>query len=193
MKCCPEYEEMVVLDAHGELGSGARAAWETHLRDCTACREERLRLTKMLEEVRETLRHPAVTRRQSETLARSVRAELSGAKKAAGGWREFFFGRPRRLMPAMASLCVVVIAFYMFGLRTVEGPARIQTESDSKPWAELKAEDLEIIKNMDLLREMDWVQKLVQAFDELDDGTPTSRIPGNAQESFYHEGHRHYA
>lgn len=195
MKCCPEYEEMLVLDAHGELGSNARGGWEAHLRECRACREELLRLTGMLGEVRETLRHPAVTQADSENVVRSVRAELSGEKKATGGWREFLFANPRRLMPAMASLCVVVIALYLFGLRTVEGPTRVQTESDSKPWAELKTEDLEIIKNMDLLREMDWVQRLVQNLDESDDGPPTSRMPGNEQEnlSLSHEGHRVYA
>ena len=193
MRSCPEYEEMIVLDAHGELDSNARAACETHLQTCAACREERLRLLKMLGGVKETLRHPAIPQEQSERLVRSVRASLSREKKAAGGWREFFLGRPFRLMPAMASLCVLVIALYVFGLSPVGGPTRIQTDSDSKPWGELKAEDVEIIKNMDLLREMDWVQRLVQAIDEADDGPPTSKMPGNSQESFHHEGRGHYA
>ena len=103
MKSCPEYEEMVVLDAHGELASSARAVWETHLRTCRACREERLRLLKMLGGLKETLRHPAIPQGQSESLVKSVRASLSRDKKTAKGWREFFSGRPLRLMPAMAS------------------------------------------------------------------------------------------
>jgi hypothetical protein len=193
MKSCPEYEEMIVLDAHGELDSSAHAAYETHLETCGACREERLRLLKMLGGVKETLRHPAIPQAQSESLARSVRESLSREHKGAGGWRESFFGRPLRLMPAMASVCVLVIALYIFGLKPVQGPTRIQTEPDSKPWGELKAEDLEIIKNMDLLKEMDWVQRLVHAIDETDDGTPTSRIHGKTQGNLHYEEHRHSA
>jgi anti-sigma factor RsiW len=193
MKSCPEYKEAVILDAHGELDSSARAVWETHLQTCRACQEERLRLLKMLGGLKETLRHPAIPQGQSESLVKSVRVSLSREKKAAGGWRDLFSGRPLRLMPAMASLCVLVIALSIFGLRSVQGPSRIQTESDSKPWGELKAEDLEIIRNMDLLREMDWVQRLVQAIDELDDGTPTSRAPGNPQGNFHHEDRGIYA
>jgi anti-sigma factor RsiW len=193
MKSCREYEEMVVLDAHGELDSSARAAWEAHLQTCGACREERLRLLKMLAGVKENLLHPTVLPGQTEYLVRFVRSGLSRETKATRGWREFFLGRPFRLMPAMASLCVLVIALYIFGLRAVEGPTRIQTDSDSKPWGELRAEDIEIIKNMDLLTEMDWVQRLVQAIDESDDGTPTSKLPGKTQGSVHYEGLGNYA
>lgn len=193
MKSCPEYEEMVVLDAHGELDPGARTAWETHLRTCRACQDERLRLLGMLGRVQEDLRAPAVTEAQTQSLLRSVRRSLPAEKKASARWTEFLLGRPLRFMPAMASLCVLVIAFFLFSLRGPEGPTLTQPESDSKPWGELRAEDLEIIRNMDLLRDMDWVQRLVQAIDETDDGTPISRIPGTPQGDFRPEGRGHYA
>jgi hypothetical protein len=193
MKSCPEYEEMVVLDAHGELDPGARTAWETHLRTCRACQDERLRLLGMLGRVQKNLRAPAVTEAQTQSLLRSVRKRLAGEKETSVGWRGFFAGRPLRLVPAMASLCVLVIAFFLFSLKGPEVPTRTQTESDSKPSGEIKAEDLEIIKNMDLLREMDWVQRLVQALDEPDSGTPLSRIPGKPPGNFRPEGHGHYA
>jgi hypothetical protein len=193
MKSCREYEEMAILDVHGELDPGAQVLWERHLRDCPACREERLALTEMLREVRETLRHPSVTPGQSEILVKTVRARLSREKKGARGWMEFFFRHPRRLLPALASLCVVFIVLYAFGLRTVGGPTRVQTESDFRPWSELKAEDIEIIRNMDLLRDLDWVQRLVQAIDESDNGTPTSQMPGQWQGGSNLEGRRGYA
>ncbi|MEW6668592.1 MAG: hypothetical protein AB1512_25550 [Thermodesulfobacteriota bacterium] len=192
MKSCPEYEEMVVLDAHGELDPSGHAACGAHLQTCRACREAHLRLQRMLGGLKETMRHPALTPGQTESLVKSVRASLSGERGAAAWWRDLFFGRPWRLMPAMASLCVLVIALYIFGLRTVEGPNRIQTDSDSRPWGELRSEDLEIIKNLDLLKEMEWVQRLVQAIDETDNGTPTPKLPGGTQESSHHGKHGHY-
>jgi hypothetical protein len=193
MKSCPEYEEMVVLDAHGELDPGARAALDMHLRTCGACQFERLRLLGVLGRVRQNLRAPALTEAQTQSLLRSVRKGLAGEREASVGWRGFFAGRPLRLMPAMASLCVLVIAFFLFSLRGPDSPTRTQSEPDSKPWGELRGEDLEIIRNMDLLRDMDRVQRLVQALDEPESGTPISRIPGKPQANFPPEGRGHYA
>jgi hypothetical protein len=184
---------MVVLDAHGELDPSARTAWEAHLRTCGACQGERLRLLRILGRVQENLRAPALTEAQTQSLLRSVRKRLAGEKETSVGWRGFFAGRPLRMVPAMASLCVLVIAFFLFSLKGPEGPTRTQTDSDSKPGGELMAEDLEIIKNMDLLREMDWVQRLVQALDEPDGGTPLSGIPGKPQGNFPPEGRGRYA
>jgi anti-sigma factor RsiW len=179
MKACPEYRESLLMDVHGELDGRARPEWETHLRTCTACQEERIRLANLIGRLRGTMSPPPLPQAQTERLVHLIQDNLAEGRREGRWWRRPAIGRP--LVPALASLCVLVIAVSLFTMRTPEGPSGIQIAPAPKAFGELAMEDLEILGNLDLLQDMDWVQRLVQAIDEADDDIPGSEAPGERE------------
>ena len=55
MKACPDRQEILCLDVHGELSPEMHLGLQKHLESCAGCREERSRLLKMLQRVREAI------------------------------------------------------------------------------------------------------------------------------------------
>jgi len=187
MKACPQYKETLFLDVYGEMDEKADAEWKEHLKACPACQEEQRRLLELLGRLKKTMTPSPIPQGHTETLVQAIRSSLTRERKKEKGWGEVLFGRPLRVVPAMATLCVVVIAVSIFGLRTLDRPSMTQTDTDSKAWKELMAEDLEVITQLDLLTDMDWVQRLVQIIDEADGDIPISDSPENTQGMIHHE------
>jgi hypothetical protein len=192
MEACHEYKETLLLDLCEDLDSRARSAWEAHLKICAGCRDERARVLRLLGRVKETLSPPPLTQGQTETLIKAVRSELR-EKREARWWGAFLLGRPSQFVPAMATLCVMVIAFSIFGLQTLHTPSSIPTAPDQKAEEELAEEDLEILQHLDLLRDMDWVHKLVQVIDETDSDVPISETDSNTQGMLHNDNEGSHA
>ena len=192
MEACPEYKETLLGDVCGELDSNASSVWEAHLKFCAGCREERVRMLRLIGRMKQTMSPPTLTQGQTETLIRAIRRDLREKRKGRW-WEGLLVGRPSRLLPAVATLCVLVIAVAVFGLRTLHSPSKTQPAPDQKAVQELAAEDLEIIKHLDLLRNMDWVNKLVQVIDETDSDVPDSETHSNTQGMLHNENEGTYA
>lgn len=192
MEACSEYRETLLGDVCGDLDSNAFSVWEAHLKTCAGCREERVRMLRLIGRMKETMSPLPLTQGQTETLIRAIRSDLR-EKKEARWWGGLWVGRPPRLLPAMATLCVLVIAVSFFGLRTLHSPSKTQPAPDQKAVEELAAEDLEIINHLDLLRNMDWVNKLVQVIDGTDSDVPTPEINPNTQGMIRNENEGTYA
>jgi hypothetical protein len=192
MEACPECKETLLLDVCGELDSKASSVWEAHVKTCAGCREERVRMLRLIGRMKETMSPPPLTPRQTETLIRAVRSDLREHKEARW-WGGLVLGRPSRLLPAMATFCVLVIALSVFGLRTLHTPSGIQSAPDQKAGEELVAEDLEVIEHLDLLKDMDWVHRLVQVIDETDSDVPDSETHSHTQGMIRNEHEGTYA
>ncbi|MFZ0614120.1 MAG: hypothetical protein WAM73_17900 [Desulfobacterales bacterium] len=172
MPKCTDRDERVMLDVYGELDTGARAAWEDHLKDCADCRREKDELTKLLAQTRQVMEPPPLTMRDSAAVVRHVQCRLAGGCLA--GWRRGSGNRKRGLwIPAFATAAVLFLVVLFVGYErpgTVEQqPAAGRIDISQK----LPQNDEEIIKNMDLLKNFTTLEKLSQVVDDSTGRSPS--------------------
>jgi hypothetical protein len=75
---------------------------------------------------------------------------------------------PNRLIPALAAVALLIVAFGWFAINKVQSPSFFQNLSGLKSEEQMVAKDLEVIDNLELLEEMDTLRKLVQVVDNRD-------------------------
>jgi peptidoglycan/LPS O-acetylase OafA/YrhL len=107
---------------------------------------------------------PELSEKSATSILRSVKRELRKEREKAPWWKQWLV-RPSRLVPALATACIVLITFGWLGMNLTQGP---ETDLDTlgvsaENQAVLK--DLEIIKNIEFLEEMETLQELVTVLD----------------------------
>jgi hypothetical protein len=171
-KACCNHNETLMMDVLGELHDPRmRSEWEQHLKACDGCRIEQARMCRLLGKVREVGMPPELSTTQIDAMAGAVGWRLRNerlARPQKTGWR-------LRLVPALAAACALLVVV-AFGTRFRDrwtGP-----EGGGEISAELHAEDLDIIKHLDLLKDMDTIEKLVHVVDI--DLPPNGEAPDQA-------------
>lgn len=164
MKTCQTYEENLLLDVYGELGFQERAAWERHLEECPGCLEERRKMLRFLGRVKESALTPVLSREEAEALSRAVQSRLS-SRGAVSTWWERMFPFPARAVTAVATVCCVVVLSGWLALRWFESPSRGPGNAGE---IHLSQKDLEVIRNLELLEELETLRKLVHVVDHND-------------------------
>lgn len=165
MKPCQDHHETLLLDVYGDLAPGEREAWEKHLEACEGCRHERARLNQFLQQMKKAMPIPHLSPEKAEALAESIVKELQREKEERW-WQGRFWGFPNRLLPAIATACVMILAFAWFSSREFEIPSTFRTGRRLTSEQKMMAKDLEVIRNLELLEEMEVLEKLVQVVDE---------------------------
>ena len=166
MKACPDCQETLWLDVYGELDSKNRPAWERHLETCPGCSKERRRLIDLLQLVREEMRPPQVSPEKARALSWSIKRGLRHQRTTT--WWERLWDMPNRLIPTLAAASLLIVALGWLSISKFQGPSSFQNLSTPKPEENMIVKDLEVINNLDLLEEMDILQKLVQVVDNRD-------------------------
>ena len=167
MKACPNHQETLWLDVHGELDPIKRSVWERHLETCTGCREERQRLLGLLDLVRDEMGLPQLSSKKASALSWSIKRGLREQRETTRWWKALL-GMPNRLIPALAAVSLVIVALGWFAINKVQRPSSFQNLSDLKLEEQMIVKDLEVIDNLDFLEEMDTLRKLVQVVDNRD-------------------------
>ena len=72
---------------------------------------------------------------------------------------------PKRLLPALSGVALLVMAVGWFTMKGLHGPPMVSKSSNLLQEDNVMAKDLDLIKNLKLLEEMDALQKLVQVVD----------------------------
>lgn len=165
MKPCQDHQETLLLDVYGELAPGEREAWEKHLEACEGCRHERERLNQFLQQMKEVMPAPSLAPENAGALADSIIKGLKREKEKRW-WKGRRWGIPNRLVPAIAVVCLLIVAFGWFSMREGETPSTFQTGRSLTSEQQMIAKDLEVIRNLELLEEMEVLEKLVQVVDE---------------------------
>lgn len=165
MKACQDRQEILLLDVYGELTPSERPAWEKHLELCEGCRQERDRLRRLLQRLKETVPSPALSPDKVDALAESIKRRLRREREKAW-WQRPLWGFPNRLMPALAAVCLVMLVLGWFTLRESGEVSSFQSVSKLNSEEQMIVKDFEVIKNLELLEEMDLLQKLVRVVDE---------------------------
>jgi len=158
-KACRNQNETLMLDVLGELNDfRMRRAWEAHLRACDRCRGERARMLQLLGKMREAGAPPELSAAQADAMAGAVGWRLRNERLA----RLQKGDRRLRWVPALAAACALLVVA-VFGYQLKDRWTR--PEGGGGISAELHAEDLDVIKHLDLLKDMDTIEKLVHVVD----------------------------
>ncbi len=184
MKPCTHYQETLLLDVYGELNPHERPEWERHLEQCEPCRSERERLLNMLGTVKATMPSPDMASEKAEGLPSSIRRVWrEGLEKKPD--RKPFWGAPARFAPALAAACLVIAVAGWFSFKEFRHAGIIQKGPKVVMEEQLASEDLEVVKNLELLEEMEDVEKLVELLDRPDYGSPSLQ----RRTKFHYGGH----
>jgi hypothetical protein len=172
---CRNQNETLILDVLGELHDpGERRMWEDHLRACDGCRRERGRMLQLLGKVREAGMPPELPAARADAMAAAVSWRLRNERLG----RSENTGRRIRLLPALAAGCAIMVMIAV-GYRLQDrlfGPAG---EGDIS--AELQLQDLEVIKHLDFLKDMNTIEKLIHVVDIDSDGQEPDQAAPDSQ------------
>ena len=185
MPACPQHQETLWLDVYDELAASARGGWEAHLAGCEGCREEKVRMAKLLGTVKDAMQPPAMETPVANEMVRAIRRKLSPASHTPW-WRPRMFGRPLGLVPAMAAFALLIMTVGVLSYRTLNSPSELTASAPGDTPTQVITADIELLKHMDLLRELDAVQKLVQVIDVVDSLPPDPNYQDNTQGKMFH-------
>lgn len=164
MKPCTKYKETLFLDIHGELSPQEQVVWREHLAACAPCREERQHMADLLVQTKEAFPSPTLRPEEAKRIWGHLRDAQDHRENA--WWRRK--GTMRKLVPAALAAALVLI--FAGGLKVREFRSLLPFGPEVKVAADTdepnQAVDLEIIENLELLEEMDSLQKLVQVVDQ---------------------------
>lgn len=164
MASCPDRLEALWLDVYGELDPKSRPALEKHLLVCEACRKEREQLIRLIQQVKENAPSSVLTPERAASLTNSIMQELRN-EWGKNCRRKKLFTRHWVLIPAVAAASIIIVAFAWLSFKDFNSSSgRVSTallQSDPQ----LIAEDLDVIKNMEFLEEMEALQELIKFVD----------------------------
>jgi hypothetical protein len=149
---CSRQNDALMLDVLGEpMDPMLRREWEDHLAACEGCRRERAELVHVLGRVRNAGEPPALSARQADAMVNAVGWRLRNERLQSHAAPRRRITVWRSLAAACALLVVVALGY------------RAQEHFFPEPVADLQ--DIEVIKHLDLLREMDTIERLVEVVD----------------------------
>lgn len=171
MPDCTDRNEQIMLDVYGELDAGARSAWEDHLRACADCRREKESLTALLGQVRQAMVPPSLSMKDSAAMVRRVQDGLA-VFRLPGSRRQFVKEKRALWLPALATACVLVLVAIFVGYErsgNIEQPVAQRIDISQK----LPENEEEIVKNLELLKNFNTLEKLSQVVDDSAGRNPT--------------------
>jgi hypothetical protein len=129
--------------------------------------------------------------KQVNSLVANIKWKLNDRRKEKW-WRRYLEFRPASMVTAIAAACILIIVAGIIGYEK-------NTDTDeSQPVAGrqnkgvmLSDTDLEIIKNLEFLKEMDAIQKLSQVVDFNGDNNPQGELD-NEIRGMGQDGYRRY-
>ena len=165
MEACHNQKKNLVLYAHGEMDVDSGKKIENHLAKCDSCRSEYQQLSSLLGNIKETISSPELSPKQVNSLVTNIAWKLNNRQKEPW-WQRYFDFKPAHMIPAVAAACILIIAVGIIGYVKVNDTNEFQPIV-GQPNKELMLNDtdLEIVKNLEFLKEMDAIQKLSQVVD----------------------------
>jgi hypothetical protein len=165
MEACEHLKENLTLYVHGALDPDTGQEVKDHLELCAGCRHEWQRLSSMLEKLKEISDKPELSTTEVKSLVVDITRKLN-LKQKQPWWRQYPDFRSWRLIPAVATACILIITIAIIGyvnLNETNGIAPVSLNQNEELM--LSDKDLELLDNLELLREMDAIQKLSRVVD----------------------------
>ena len=165
MEACHNQKENLVSYVYGEVDSNSGREIENHLSKCKFCRHEYEQLLSLLGNIKESVSSPELSPNQVNSLVANIKWKLNDRQKD-NWWRRYLNFRPAHMITAIATACILIIVAGIIGY------VKNNDTNDFQPVAGRQNEgvmlsdtDLEIVKNLEFLKEMDAIQKLSQVVD----------------------------
>ena len=160
MQACEHLKENLTLYVYGELDPVTEREVENHLENCEGCRHEHERLSTILTRVREASVSPQLSPMEARAMAANISRTLKAGTRR-NWWRRYLDFMPSRLVPAVAMAGVLIIAVAVIGYQNLnKTPGLAPVSLNQNEEIMLSDTDLEILDNLELLKEMDAIQKL---------------------------------
>jgi len=172
MQACPEREDPIILDSLGELDPAEQRDWLRHAAACPRCREAGARLTQTLSDMKAAFPVTPMSEAETERTAAAIRRQIRPAEKAGILSALFRVSAPRWAAAAVFAACLIlaVVAGWKPD-QTVPIPAPPGVSSGQQ----VSTMDMEIIRNLEMLRNFQTIEKLIRAVDSRSDGAPPDR------------------
>jgi len=192
MQTCEHLKENLTLYTYGELDSVTGREVENHLKSCEDCRQEHRRLSTILAKVRQASAAPQLSPWEARAMASDISRKLKAGPRRAW-WRQYLNLTPSRLIPAAVITAALIIAVAVIGYlnpsRTTGLPPVSMNKNEELM---LSDKDLEILDNLELLKEMESIQKLSRLVDP-NGKTDSQWDRDNDTRGMRQDGHRHYS
>jgi len=160
MHPCEHLNEKITSYIYGELDPAGCRKIEDHLKTCEGCRQEHRRLASILAKVRETRVTPELSASDARLMAADIHRKLTD-NRGRTWWRPYLDFMPPRFMPAAAMAAVLMITVAVIGYVNQSRNNGLPPVSvNQNEELMLSDKDLEILDNLELLKEMDSIQKL---------------------------------
>jgi anti-sigma factor RsiW len=159
MQACEHLIENLTLYVYGELDPVTGREVANHLENCEGCRQEHERLSTILVKVKEASVSPQLSPLEARAMATDISRKLKAGRRT--WWRQYLNFMPSRLIPAAAMAGALIITVAVVGylnLNKTPGIAPVSLNQNEELM--LSDKDLEILDNLELLKEMDAIQKL---------------------------------
>jgi hypothetical protein len=163
MSACQDQKSSIMLDVYGDLNAEARAHLQQHLESCEGCRKEKRHLLELIGKTKATLEPPELSAAEAKRMTNAITWKLNHARRLKW-WSPIFAYRPSRVIPALAAASILIVIASVIGYNTFTADHQYHS-SASLQAEQLSPQDFEIIQNLDLLRDMEAIQKLVRAVD----------------------------
>jgi hypothetical protein len=165
MQACQIQKKKLVLYVHGELDSNSSKEIENHLAICKLCRSEYQQLLSLLGNIKATIASPELSPKQVNSLVTNIKWKLKDRNKDSL-WHRYLDFRPAHMIPVIAMACILIIAAGVIGYIINDDTNEFQPVAGRQiEELVLSDSDLEIVEKLELLREMDAIQKLSQVVD----------------------------
>lgn len=163
MQACEHLKENLTLYVYGELDPTTGQKVENHLEHCEGCRQEHERLSTILTRVKEASVSPQLSPLEARAMAANISRILKAGTRRTW-WRQYLEFMPSRLIPAAAMAGALIITVAVVGyLNLNKTPGMAPVSLNQNEELMLSDKDLEILDNLELLKEMDAIQKLSRA------------------------------
>ncbi len=167
-----------MLDIFGELNQNLKADWEQHMENCPGCRAEKDAIARTLEVTKTALDAPVLGEFEAAAMRNRVIRELTAApKNLLERKRPFFFSRA--FIPVLTSACVLLIALGFMASKFLTGPEINMGTQLAASQEHYQSDDIDIINNMDLLRDLDALDKLSKVIDQSQPSSRPNNVQGN--------------
>jgi hypothetical protein len=163
MNICPERKDKLILDVYGEMDARQRTDWEKHLAACEACRLEKEKLLELLQASKQSSALADLSPEETQALSDSIVRKLRNEKP--DHWWEWVFMANRRLTPSMAAACILILFLGWFGLNNFNSSDKVSNTSQIVLDEKIMVTDEELLENLDMLQEMEALEKLVKLLD----------------------------
>lgn len=182
MSACPHYQKTLWLDVYDELAPSDRINWEAHLDTCEGCQAEKERMAQMVATMRENMPVPPTAALSPERL-KQLSDETPSSIISLRWWRESLFNNRYKLIPAMATLGLLLFVAGIFNYKSVLMPGSHTANVGQTISENVVASEMDILENLDLLEDMETVQRLIHVVERASYSPPDHRHHNNTQGS----------